>query len=196
MNSERNCSFLFLLQRHRLFIRPGLFFLLFFSFFGHVSFVTTTHDNIQFHSQVRLSQINVVSKICLKFKLYAALIECGRVYILFLGRQDIVNYWDFPSSVSRDCHKSLILKISGHGYWSMFVKLSLLDRLICFVDFFLLTPLALFYLLPLAICFRTVCLSTLLAALLMFVLPPLTLANSGTASSNKKAPKRFATGMT
>ena len=70
----------------------------FFYFFGFVSFVTTTPEKFQFQSQVLLSQINVIVPIRLKFKLFAVFIESGsRIDFMFMGRQNIVNYWDFSS---------------------------------------------------------------------------------------------------
>ena len=74
----------------------------------------------------------------------------------------------------------------------MFVKMSLRDRLICFADFFGMTLLALRFLLPLPNCFPKVCLPTLFAAVLIFFLPLITSAISGTANSNKSPPTRFA----
>ena len=76
----------------------------------------------------------------------------------------------------------------------MFVKMSLQDRLTCFADFVGMTLLARLFLLPLPNCFLRVCLPTLFAAVLMFFLPLTTSAISGTANSNKSAPRRFATG--
>ena len=89
MSNERNWN-LFL---RRLFLFCFRFFFVFlFYFFGIVSFVTTTPDKIQFQSLVRLSQINVIVPIRLKFKLYAIFIESGsRIDFLFKGRQDILN---------------------------------------------------------------------------------------------------------
>ena len=83
---------------HRLFLFCfGFFFVLIFFLFGIVSFVTMIPDKFQFQCQVRLSQINVIVSIRLKLKLYAVFIEWGsRIDFLFMGWQDIVNYWDFP----------------------------------------------------------------------------------------------------
>ena len=87
----------------------------FFKFFAFVSFVTTTFDIFGFQSQIRLTQINVIVPIGSKFKLYAILIEWGiKIDFLFEGRQEIVNYWDFPSKVPRNCYKRLVLKITRH----------------------------------------------------------------------------------
>ena len=111
ISNERNWSLLFLLRR-RVFIRFCLFFVLFLIFFGIVSFVTTTFDKIQFPSQVRLSKINRVLLILLKFKLDAVLIEWGgSINFLFVGRQDTVNYWDFPSKISRNYKKGWYRKL-------------------------------------------------------------------------------------
>ena len=87
---------------------PHLFFVLLSYFFAIVSFVTTTLDKFQFRSQVRLSQINVLVPIRLKPKVFAVFIKIGsRIDFLFVVQQDIVNYWDFPSKTSRNCHKML-----------------------------------------------------------------------------------------
>ena len=145
MSNERNWSVLL----RRLFLVCFCFFVFLFYFLDIVSFVTTTPDKFQFHSQIRLSQINVINPIRLKFKLYANFFEWGsRIYFLFMGRQDIVNYWDFPPKISRNCHKRLVPKITRHVYWEMFVKMSLRDRLICFADFVGMTVFTLRFLLP------------------------------------------------
>ena len=113
MSNDRNWSLFLLFYRHRrFFIRFCLFFVLIFNFFGFLSFVITTLDKFQFRSQVRPSQINVIISIGLKLRLYAVLIKKScRINFLFVGRQDIINYWDFPSKISRDCHKRLVPKI-------------------------------------------------------------------------------------
>ena len=94
MSNERNWCLLF----HRLFlIRFCLFFLPLLSFVASVNFVTTTPDKFQLQSRVRLSQINIIVPIRLKFKVYAVSIEWGtRIDFLFMGWQDIVDYWYFP----------------------------------------------------------------------------------------------------
>ena len=78
---------------HRVFlIRFYLLLVLLFYFFAIVSFITTAPDKFQFQSEVRLSQINVIVPIPLKFKLYAVFIKWGnRIGFLFMRRQDIVN---------------------------------------------------------------------------------------------------------
>ena len=48
--------------------------------------------------------------------------------------QDIVNNWDFPSKISRHCHKRLVSKITRQYQREIFVKTSLRDRLDCLVD--------------------------------------------------------------
>ena len=169
----------------------------FLNFFGFVSFVTTTPDKFKFRSQIRLSQINVMVPIRLKFKRYANFIEWGsRIDFLFMGWQDIVNYWDFPYKISRNCHKSLEPKITRHDKWEMIVKMSLCGRLICFADFVGRTLLIFRFLLPLPNCFLKVCLLTLFAAVLIFFLPLTTSAISGTANYSKSAPTHFAAGTT
>ena len=72
--------------------------------------------------------------------------------------------------------------------------MSLRDRLICYADFVGMTHLALLFLLPLPNLFLRVCLPALFAAVLIFFLPLTTSATSGTATSNKSAPTRFAAG--
>ena len=68
--------------------------------------------------------------------------------------------------------------------------MSLRDRLLCFK---FLTGMLLFCL-PRPSFFLSVCLPTLLAAVLNFFFPITTSATSGTANSNKSAPTRFAAG--
>ena len=118
MSTERNWSLLFLLCRRRRFlIHFASSLCSFFYFFGNVSFAATTPDKFQFQSQLRLSQINVVVPIGLKFNLYAVFIKRGsRIKLLFLGRQDIVKYWTFPprfrETVAKDWYRKLFDLIS------------------------------------------------------------------------------------
>ena len=172
--------------------------LLFLNFFGIVSFVTTTLDKYHFRSPVRLSQINAVAPIHLKVELYAVLIEWGsRIDFLFVERQYIINYWDFPSKTSRKWLKRLAPKISWHDYWETCVKMSHRDRLVCFADFAGMTLFAVrfvLFLLPLHNCFLKVCLPTLSAALFKFFLLLTTSVFSGSANSNLAPPARFAAG--
>ena len=125
-----------------------------FYLFAIVSFVTTTPDKFQFQSQVRLSQIIVIVLIPLKFKLCAVFIKWGsRIHFLFMGRQNIDNYWDFPSKISRNWHKRLVPKNTRQDCGEMFVQMSLRDQLTCFADFVGMTLFAVFFLLPLPNCF-------------------------------------------
>ena len=181
----------------RLFLfRFCLLFVLLFYFFAFVSFLFTTPDKFQVQSQLRLSQINVTVPIRLKFKLYAVFIEWGSTMdFLFMGGQDIVNYWDFNSKISRKCHKSLVPKITRHDYWEIFVKKVSSRPTDFFADFVGMTLLAVFLLLPLPVSFLRVCLPTLLAVVLKFFLPLTTSAIFGKANSNKSASTRFAAGM-
>ena len=111
MSNERNWSLLCCL----LIFQFCFFFVLPSYFFGIVSFVITTPDKFQFQSRLRLSQINVIIPIRLKFKLYAVFIKWGsRIDFLFMRRQNIVNYWDFPSKISRNCRRRLVLKITRY----------------------------------------------------------------------------------
>ena len=81
-------------------------------FVGFVSFVFTILDKLHFQSKVGLSQINIKAPIRSKLKLRAFFIKWGsRTKFLFVGQQEIVNYLDFPTKVSRNCHKNLVLKI-------------------------------------------------------------------------------------
>ena len=127
MRNDRNWSLFVLLDR-RFFIQFRLFFLLFSIFYCIVGFVTT-FNKFQVQSKIRLLQINVRIPIRLKIKLYAVFIEWGsRIYFLFLGRQDIVNYWDFPYKISRNGHKRLVLKTTRHDSWEVFEKISPRDH--------------------------------------------------------------------
>ena len=111
-----------------------------------------------------------------------------------MGRQEVVNYWDFPCKPSRSYHRTLVPKLNQHDSRDLFVKMSLRERLICFADFVGMTLLAVLFLLPLPNCFLSLCLPTLFAAVLKLFLPLTTSAISGAANSNKSAPKRFAAG--
>ena len=75
----------------------------------------------------------------------------------------------------------------------MFVKMSLLNRLDCLVDFVVMILLCL---LPLPRCFFRLCFPTLFAADLKDFLPLITSPISNAANSNKSAPMRFAAGTT
>ena len=111
-----------------------------------------------------------------------------------MRRQNIVYNWDFPSKISRHCHKRLVPKIVvRHVQREMFAKMSLRDRLGCLVKF---VGMILLCLLPPPNCFFRVFFPTLFAAVLNFFLPLTTSAISGTANSNKSAPTRFAAGTT
>ena len=93
ISNERNRSLLLLFR----FVIRFCFLIAFLFFFGIVSLVTTTLDKFQFQSQVHLSHINVIVWIRFNFKLYAISIEWGsRITFLLVGRQDVINYWDFP----------------------------------------------------------------------------------------------------
>ena len=194
MSNERNWC---LLLRRLFLIGFRLFFVLLFYFFANISFVTNTPDKFQFENQVRLSEINVRVPIRLKFKLYVVFIKWGTMIdFLFKGRRDIVNYWDFPSKISGNCHKMLVPKITRHDWWKVVVKMSLRDQLVCFADFLGMTLLAILFLLPLPNCFLRVGLPTPFVAVLKFFLPLTTSAVSGAANSIKWAPTRFAPGRT
>ena len=111
--------------------------------------VTTTLDNFELQCQKRLYQINVIVPIRFKLKLYANFIKwCSWINFLFMRGEDIVNNWDFPSKICRNCHKRFVPKVTRHDYWEMFVKMSLRDRLICSADFVGMTLLALRFLPP------------------------------------------------
>ena len=194
IKKKKNWS-LFNLVRRRFLICFYLFFVLFVNFFAIVSFVTTTLDQSQFQNHVRPSQINVNVPIRLKFKLYAVFAEWdSRADFLFSARQDIVNFSDFRSNVSRNCNRSLLPKITRLYWWEMFVKMSLLDRLVHFVDFVGMILLALVFLLTLTKCFLRFCFPTLFAAGFQSSLALSTSAFSGTASCNKSALARLVAG--
>ena len=148
-------SSLFNLLPCRFFVCP--FFALFFHLFVNVSFVSTTLDKFQRHCRISLSQINVVNTIRLKFKLYAFFIEWdGRINFLFVRAQDIINSWDFPSKISRNCPKKMVPKFTWNHQWEMFVKMSPRDQLVCLADFVGMNLLPLLFLLSLPNCFPRV----------------------------------------
>ena len=173
-----------------------IIFVLLFLFFTLECIVTTSFDKFELQCQKRLSQVNVILPIGLKFKLYAAFIKWGSwINFLFMRGQDIVDNWDFPSKISRHCHKRLAPKnVVWHDQREMFVKMSLRDQLDCLVDFVGIILLAVLFLFPSPNCFFRVCFPTLFAAVLKFFLPLTTSATSGKANSNKSAPKCFAAG--
>ena len=191
MSNEKNWCLLRLL----LLIRFCLFFVLLFYFFAIVSFVTTTPDKLQFQSQVRLYQINVVIPIRLKFKLYAFCIGWGgRTKFLFVGNYRqllgiaLQDFQDLPQKVGTE--------LCSTCYMKKIVKMSFPDQLVCFAGFVVMNVLALFFLLPLPSCFLSVCLPTLFAAVLKFFLPVTTSVISGLTNSSNSAPTRFAAGTT
>ena len=144
-----------------------LILVLLFLFFTLVCIVTTSFDKLELQCQKRLSQINIIAPIRLKFKLYAVFIKLGSwINFLFMRGQDIVNNWDFPSKISRHCHKRLVPKIVvRHVQREMIVKMSLRDRLDCLVDFVGRVLLCFF---PSPNCFLRVCFPILFAAVLKF----------------------------
>ena len=103
--------------------------------------------------------------------------------------QDLVNNSDFPSKISRHCHKRLVPKIFWHDQREMFVKMSLCKQLVCLVDF---VGMIFLCLLPLLNCFLRVCFPTLFAAVLKDYLPLIISPILGAANSNMSAPMRFA----
>ena len=111
-----------------------------------------------------------------------------------MGRQYIVEYSDFPSYISWNCHKRMVLKFIWHNYWELSVKMSLRDQLVCFAAFVRKTLLAVPFLLPLPNCFPGNCLHAIFAAVLKLFLPLTTSSISGAADFNESAPKLFAAG--
>ena len=104
-----------------------LIFVLLFLFFTLVCILTTSFDKFGLQCQKRLSQINIIVPIRLKFKPNAVFIKWGNwINFLFMWGQDIFNNWDFPSKISRHCHKRLVSKIVvWHEQREVFVKMSL-----------------------------------------------------------------------
>ena len=90
-------------------------------YFGTVSFVTMTLDNFLFQNQVRLPQTSVKVPGRLKFKRYEVFVERGSMKkFLFVERQDIVNYWDFPPTFSKTATKrwyQKLLDIFNENCW-------------------------------------------------------------------------------
>ena len=176
-----------------------LIIVLLFLFLTLVCLVTTSFDKFELQCQKR--HINVIVPIRLQFKLYAVFIKWSSwINFLFMRRQDIVNNWDFPSKISRHCHKRLVPKsVVWHDRREMFAKRSLRDELDCVVDFdgmivlCLLPPVRLR--LPSPNCFFRVCFPTLFAADLKDFLPSITSPISGAANSNMSAPMRFPLGQ-
>ena len=110
-SNEMNWS-LFHILLFQFFVRFCLLLVLLFNFCAIVIFVTTTFDKFQFQSQVRMSQSNVKFPLSLKLKFIAVFINwCSRLNFLLVGRQNIVNYWDFPSKGSRNCQKKWYRKL-------------------------------------------------------------------------------------
>ena len=79
-----------------------------------------------------------------------------------MPEQDVVKNWDFPSKISRHCHKRLVPKFVWHDQREMFAKMSLRDRLDCLVDF---VGMILLCLLPLRNCFFSLLSHTLCSCL-------------------------------
>ena len=138
-------------------------FVLPFLFLTLVCIVTTPFVKFELQCQKRLSQINLMVLIRLKFKLYAVFIKWGSwINFLFMRGQDIVDNWDSPSKISRHCHKMLVPKIVvWHDQRELFAKLSLRDRLDRSVDFI---GMILLCLLPLPNWFFRACFPTFFAA--------------------------------
>ena len=89
---------------------------------GFANFVFRTLDNFHFQRQVGLSQIKIMVLISLKFRLHAVFFKWGSgMSFLFVGRQGIVNYWDFTSNSSRNSWKiwygKLIEMITENYLW-------------------------------------------------------------------------------
>ena len=172
MSNERNWSVF--LRRLFLFCFC-LSFVFFFYVFAIVSFITTTPAKFQFQSQVRLSQINVLVPIHLKLKLYAVFIKWGwRKDFLFKGRQDIINYWDFPSKISRNRQKKFVPNystwITKNVWKNVFSRPTGLFCRFCWNESACppYTCGSLLFLLPIPKCFLRVCLPTFFAAVSKF----------------------------
>ena len=110
-----------------------------------------------------------------------------------MGRQNIVNYWGFPSRISSNCHRTLIRKFARRDQSEMFVEMSR-ERLVCFANCGGMTPLSVLFQLPLLNCFIRNCLQTLFLAVLIIFLPSTISAVSGAQRTNNSAPTRFALG--
>ena len=117
-----------------------------------------------------------------------------RMKFLFVGRQNIIKYWDLFSKISRNRHNLLVQKISCYCWWEIFVKKISYQPTVLFCWFCWIDSACTPFLLPLPICFLRVCLPTLFAAALKVFLPLTTSAFFGATNSNKSAPTRFAAG--
>ena len=87
----------------------------FFKFLCVVSLVATYVDQSHFHSQLGMSPFDVIVPIRFKSKHYAVYIERGsKILFFFVEQQNIVNYWDFPSKILKNCPKRLVQKVIQH----------------------------------------------------------------------------------
>ena len=155
--------------------------LLFLSVFGIVNFVTRPFINLTPNQEIA-SQINVIVSNVWNLKLYVVFMHSvSRIIFLFFGQQDIVNYWDSTSKMSRTWNKRLVPKTSRIDQWEVFAKMSFRYRLICSAVFFGLTLFACLpytnsspvmasyrFLLWQPNSFLRVCLTTLFASVLTF----------------------------
>ena len=112
-------------------------------------------DQFNFQSQEGLFQINEGIRSVRIQKSMQVIRRVIGLNCLFVGRKDIVKYWDFPHKISKNCQKSSIVKIVRQDQRSLFAEMYLLDRLACLVDF---VGMKNFRLQPQSSCFFKVCL--------------------------------------
>ena len=198
MSKKRKWSILhlFLFLRFPCFYSLFWFFLvLFFNFFPVICFVSTIFDKIQFQSQVKLSQVNVIDPIRLNFKLYAVFIKWGSGIRFFVRGMKTHRQLQ---GISRQGFQKLPKKVDTENYSIWLARnvcrnaslwpAGLFCRLCC-KDYA-----SSFFLPPLPSCFLRVCLPTLFAAVSKCFPPLTTSAIFDAANSNISAATCFAAG--
>ena len=124
---------------------------LLFLFFTLECIVATSFDKFELQCQKRLSQVNVIVPVRLKFKLYAVFIQRDSwIIVLFMRGQDIVNNWAFPprfpDTATKGWYRKLLFDMFNEK--KMFLIVSLRDRLDCLENFVGMTLLVVLFLLP------------------------------------------------
>ena len=110
MSNERNWNNLLF---HRRFPHPLLLPLRASFFHWHFKFRNHNTWQVLFLKPSTSVSNQVKVPIRLKFRIFKNFIEWGgKTKFWFLGQQHIVNYWDFPSRISRKCHERLVPNIT------------------------------------------------------------------------------------
>ena len=191
------------------FIFFSFILVLYFSFLGIASCVTTTFTQFHFQSQ-DLTLINVKASIHLKFKFHWNFTHwSSKINIAFEGWQDIISHWNFPSAISRIFHERLVTEKLDRISEKCFEKHLSTKQLVSFAGNVGMTLLAGFtsassfahtvpscFLPRLPNSFLRVCFTTFSAANLKRLPSLTTYAESGVGNSNKSAPTHLAAGTT